>query len=97
SIDRQLREEIQRSVKNVSVNPLNNDNESEVRFARQQYDTLMNYARRDDGLPAKIDRDRRAEMMPLKHSKTGRFFLNLANVLSFGRYVHREDATPEMY
>src|SRR3989442_6677651 len=38
--------------------------ESEVRLARQQYDALINYARRDDGLPAKIDRDRRAEMMP---------------------------------
>src|ERR1041384_457429 len=36
-------------------------------------------------------------MMPLKHGKTGRFFINLANVLSFGRYVHRENATPEMY
>jgi len=97
SIEPKLREEIERRVQNVSVNPLNNDNETEVRLARQQYDALMNYARCDDGLPAKIDRDRRAEMMPLKHGKTGRFFLNLANVLSFGRYVHREDATAEMY
>src|SRR5438045_1390729 len=64
SIDPKLREEIERRVQNVSVNPLNNDNESEVRLARQEYDALINYARRDDGLPAKIDRDRRAEMMP---------------------------------
>jgi hypothetical protein len=97
SIEPKLREEIEHRVQNVSVNPLNNDNESEVRLARQQYDALLNYARRDDGLPAKIDRDRRAEMMPLKHGKTGRFFFNLANVLTFGRYDHREDATPEMY
>ena len=97
SIEPKLRDEIERRVQNVSVNPLNNDNESEVRLARQQYDALISYARRDDGLPAKIDRDRRAEMMPLKHGKTGRFFFNLASVLSFGRYVHREDATPEMY
>jgi hypothetical protein len=97
SIEPTLREEIERRVQNVSVNPLNNDNASEVRLARQQYDALIDYARRDDGLPAKIDRDRRAEMMPLKHGKTGRFFLNLASVLSFGRYVHREDATSEMY
>src|SRR5207302_5662923 len=60
SIDPKLREEIERRVQNVSVNPLNNDNESEVRLARQQYDALINYARRNDGLPAKIDRDRRA-------------------------------------
>ncbi len=97
SIEPKLREEIERRVQNVSLNPLNNDNDSEVRLARQQYDALINYARRDDGLPAKIDRDRRAEMMPLKHGRTGRFFFNLANVLSFGRYVHREEATPEMY
>ena len=97
SIEPKLRDEIERRVQNVSLNPLNNDNESEVRLARQQYDALINFALREDGLPAKIDRDRRAEMMPLKHGKTGRFFLNLANVLSFGRYVHREDATPEMY
>ena len=97
SIEPKLRDEIERRLQNVSLNPLNNDNESEVRLARQQYDALINYALRDDGLPAKIDRDRRAEMMPLKHGKTGRFFLNLANVLSFGRYAHREDATPEMY
>src|SRR5205823_8939163 len=55
SIDPKLREEIERRVQNVSVNPLNNDNESEVRLARQQYDALINYARRNDGLPAKID------------------------------------------
>lgn len=97
SIDPELRDEIERRVQNVSLNPLNNDNSSEVELARQQYASLIEYARRDDGLPAKIDRDRRAEMMPLKHSKTGRFFLNLANVMSFGRYVHREDGTPEMY
>src|ERR1051326_4085737 len=97
SIEPKLRDEIERRVQNVSVNPLNNDNESEVRVDRKQYEALINYARRDDGLPAKIDRDRRAEMMPLKHGKTGRFFFNLAGVLSFGRYVHREEATPEMY
>jgi hypothetical protein len=97
SIEPKLRDEIEQRVQNVSVNPLNNDSESEVRLARQQYDALLDYARRDDGLPAKIDRDRRAEMMPLKHGKTGRFFLTLANVVSFGRYIHREDATPEMY
>lgn len=97
SIEPKLRDEIERRVQNVSLNPLNNDNESEVRLARQQYAALLDYARRDDGLAAKLDRDRRAEMMPLKHGKTGRFFLTLANVLSFGRYVHREAGTPEMY
>jgi len=35
-------------------------------------------------------------MVPLEHGKVARFFLNLGNILSFGRYVHREQATPEL-
>jgi hypothetical protein len=47
-------------------------------------------------LPAKIERDRREEMVPLVHGPATRFFFGLGNVLTFGRYVHREDATPEL-
>ena len=97
SIDPKLRQEIERRIQNVSLNPLNNDNETEVRLARQQYASLIDYARRPDGLPAKIERDRRAEMVALEHGRPARFFYNLANVLSFGRYVHREKATPELF
>src|SRR5207247_1755347 len=66
-----------------------------VRLARQQYDALVEFARRPDGLPAKIERDRGAEMVPLKHGAVARFFFNLGNVVSFGRYVRRERVTPE--
>ncbi|HEY0349810.1 MAG TPA: hypothetical protein VGC60_16815 [Pyrinomonadaceae bacterium] len=97
SIDPKLRQEIERRIQNVSLNPLNNDNETEVRLAQQQYASLMDYAGRPDGLPAKIERDRRAEMVALEHGRPARFFYNLANVLSFGRYVHREKATPELF
>jgi len=34
--------------------------------------------------------------VPLEHRKLARFFLNLGNILSFGRYVHREQSTPEL-
>lgn len=97
TIDQKLRDEIERRLQNVSLNPLNNDNETEVRLARQQYDALIDYARRSDGLSAKIERDRREEMVALEHGRTARFFYNLGNVLSLGRYVHREKATPELY
>jgi hypothetical protein len=96
SLDPKLQREIERRLENVSVNPLSNDNQSEVQLARQQYDALVDFARRPDGLPAKIDRDRRAEMVPLKHGTLARFFINLGNVVSFGRYVHRERVTPEL-
>ena len=39
---------------------------------------------------------RRAEMLPLAHGRSARIFFGVANVLSFGRYVHREHATPEL-
>ena len=97
SIDPKLRQEIERRVESVSLNPLNNDNETEVRLAQQQYASLLDYARRPDGLAAKIERDRRAEMVTLEHGRPARFFYNLANILSFGRYVHREKATPELF
>lgn len=96
SLEPKLRNEIERRLDNVSVNPLNNDSESEVALARQQYDSLLEFARRPDGLSAKIERDRRAEMVPLEHGRTARFFYNLGNVLTFGRYLHREKATPEL-
>jgi hypothetical protein len=96
SLDPQLHREIERRVERVSVNPLSNDNQSEIQLARQQYDALIEFARRPDGLPAKIERDRRAEMTSLKHGSVARVFINLGNVLSFGRYVHRENVTPEL-
>jgi len=96
ALDPKLRREIERRLEVVSVNPLSNDNQAEIQLARQQYDALIDYARRADGLPAKVERDRRAEMVPLKHGQVARFFYNLGNVLSFGRYVHRENVTPEL-
>jgi hypothetical protein len=96
TLDPKLEREIERRVELVSINPLSNDSQSEIRLARQQYDALVDFAGRPDGLPAKIERDRREEMVPLQHGSVARFFINLGNVLSFGRYVHREDVTPEL-
>ena len=96
TMDSKLRDEIERRIQNVSLNPLNNDDEAEVELAKQQYESLIDYAQRPDGLPAKIERDRRAEMVPFEHGRSARIFLGIANVLTFGRYVHRETLTPEL-
>jgi len=96
TIDPKLRNEVERRIQNVSLNPLNNDDEAEVELARQQYESLIDYAERSDGLSARIERDRRAEMVPLEHGRSARIFFSVASVLSFGRYVHREKATPEL-
>ena len=96
SIDSGLKSEIERRLESVSINPLSNDSETEVTLARRQYNSLMDFAQRPDGLTAKIERDRRAEMVPLKHGPAARLFFSLGNVFTFGRYIHRETATPEL-
>jgi hypothetical protein len=96
TIEPGLRAEIDRRLETVSPDPLTNDRTAEIQLARQQFDALLEFAKRPDGLAAKIERDRRAEMMPLKHGRVARFFFRLGNALTFGRYVHRETATPEL-
>jgi hypothetical protein len=96
SLDPELRDEISKRLERVSLNPLENNLEAEAKLAREQYSALVAYAKRPDGLPAQLDRDRRAEMTPLKHGRTEQVLFRLANVLSFGLYTHREKATPEL-
>lgn len=96
SLDPELRDEISHRLERVSLNPLENGMEAEAQLARDQYAALIAYAKRPDGLPARLDRDRRAEMMPIKHGRTQQVLFRLANVLSFGLYTHREQATPQL-
>jgi hypothetical protein len=95
-IDPQLRDELERRIDTVSINPMSNDCESEIELARKQYEALIEFASSDNGLPAKVERDRREEMVPLVHGRATRFLFGLGNVVTFGHYVHREDATPEL-
>ncbi|HWS89760.1 MAG TPA: hypothetical protein VN282_22525 [Pyrinomonadaceae bacterium] len=95
TLDRDLREEIGQRVETVSLNPLENDLDAEARLARQQYAALVAAAKDPKGLAARLDRDRREEMVPLKHGKTERVLQSFANVLSLGFYKHREPAAPE--
>lgn len=95
-INPQLRDELERRLETVSINPMSNDCESEMELARKQYEALVAFARSDNGLPAKIERDRREEMVPLVHGRATRLLFGLGNVITFGHYVHRENATPEL-
>jgi len=91
-----LRREIEQRLETVPTNPLLNDGPAEARLARDQYKALIEYAQKPDGLAARLQRDRRTEMVSLKHGRAERMLFGLANVLSFGRYVHRENETPEL-
>ncbi|MCA1612711.1 MAG: hypothetical protein LC800_00880 [Acidobacteria bacterium] len=92
SLDPALRDELSRRLEAVSLNPLENGREAEASLARQQYAALAEYARRPDGLGSRLDRDRRAELVPLKHGRAGQIVFKLAHTLSFGLYTHRERA-----
>lgn len=90
TLDRDLKEEIEQRIESVSLNPLENDLEAEARIARQQHAALMEYARRPDGLPARLERERREELVPVKHNRASRVLFRFANILSLGLYKHRE-------
>ncbi|MDQ3805926.1 MAG: hypothetical protein M3416_19110, partial [Acidobacteriota bacterium] len=94
TLDPSLRAEIGKRMERVSMNPLENDLKAEARLARQQYAALLAYAKDPKGLEARLDRDRRAEMVPLAHGRAERVLLRFAGVLSLGLYKHREGAPP---
>jgi hypothetical protein len=96
SLEPRLRDEISQRLERVSLNPLENDLDAEASLARQQYAALLAYANSPKGLPAKLARDRRAEAVSLEHGKAERVLFQLGNILSFGKYTHREKASPDM-
>jgi hypothetical protein len=96
SMDPELREEVNGRLEKVSLNPFENDLEAEANVARQQYATLLAYARDPKGLALRLERDRRAELVPLDHNRTAEFGFRLMNVLTFGKYVHREELAQDM-
>ena len=96
SLDPELRGQIVNRLERVSLNPFENDLEAEAKLATEQYEALLAYAKRPDGLPQKLDRDRRAEMVKLEHGRAQQTLFRLANILSFGKYTHREKANPDL-
>lgn len=96
SLDPELREQIGGRLERVSLNPMENDLQAEAKIAAEQYEALLAYAKRPDGLPEKLNRDRRTELVPLAHSRREQLLFRASNILSFGKYTHREAATPEM-
>jgi len=73
SLDPELRSEISGRLESVSLNPLENGVEVEQRLAQEQYEALLAYVARPDGLPARLARDRQAEMVQLEHDGKTRF------------------------
>jgi hypothetical protein len=96
SLEPELRDEIGGRLERISLNPFENDLNAEANLALEQYDALVAFAKDPNGLAMRIERDRRAEMMPLEHGRTARIALRTLNVVTFGKYVHREEPSDEI-
>jgi hypothetical protein len=98
SMEPELRNEVSGRLEKISLNPFENGLNAEAKIATEQYNALVAYARdpSTEGLGAKLQRDRRAELTPLEHDGKARLAFSVLNVLSFGRYVHREELTDDM-
>lgn len=96
SMEPELRAEVSGRVERISLNPFENDLNAEATIATQQYNALLAYAKDPNGLADRIQRDRRAELLPIEHGGKAQLAFRVLNVLSFGRYVHREELTDEM-
>jgi hypothetical protein len=95
-ISAELSQQLNKGLEELSVNPLENGSEAERRLALAQYQALQAYARRPDGLPARLERDREAEMTKFIHRGFKGKFLRFANIVTLDRYTHREKLTPEL-
>jgi len=96
SMEPELRSEVSGRLEKISLNPFENGLNAEAKIATEQYNALVTYAKDPEGLAAKLERDRRAELTPLEHDGKARLAFGVLNVLSFGKYVHREELTDDM-
>ena len=96
SMEPELRSEVSGRLEKISLNPFENDLNAEAKIALDQYEALLAFAKDPNGLAAKIDDDRRAELTPLEHGGKARLAFRMLHILSFGTYVHREERTDDM-
>jgi hypothetical protein len=95
SLDPLLRGLIAESVENLSVNPFERSLAEESRLAAEQHNALTIWATATDGLAARLDRDRRAEMTAVSHGAPARWLFTAARIASIGLYRHLEEPTPD--
>jgi hypothetical protein len=85
-----LRAELQHRLEVLGVNPLEESVADGLRAAERQYAALVEYARDPQGLAARLERDRAAELTAFEHGPAARASFKLARVATLGIYQHRE-------
>lgn len=86
-----LKEDLQKRLEIMGVNPMEESIASEVKLARAQYAALLRYAADPAGLPARLARDRRSEAYAYDHGRAARIGFALAHAVTFGAYTHRDE------
>jgi len=90
-----LHELLNDRLQHMAHNPLENNEATEQRVALDQYQALLASARNPEGLSARLERERSAEMTAFSHNRTTQTLFSVANFISFGLYRHREKLTSE--
>jgi hypothetical protein len=90
SMDPTLRTDLRQRLEMMGVNPLEESVFEESTFARKQYQALLAYAADPEGLPARLEKDRAAELTTYEHRPPARAGLKLAHFATLGIYSHHE-------
>lgn len=88
SVQPELRDALQKRLEIMGVNPMEESMAGEAKMAERQYAALLRYADDPNGLPARVLRDRQAELYADQHSLKARFGYALAHAASLGIYKH---------
>ncbi len=91
SMDRELHDELARRSQRLGLNPFDRRPAAQVDLAKGQHAALLAFARSPEGLPARLEKDRAAELHSKVHSAPSRVLLRAASLATFGLYrPHRE-------
>lgn len=86
TLDEPLREVVTRQLGTLSLNPVENNATFEARIAKDQYQRLLEYARKPDGLLSEVRQNRKIELRRATQSSTARMLTRLGQIASLGLY-----------
>ncbi len=95
SLDPALKNELQRRLDHLALNPRENDVSHEANLAREQYTSLLRYAESPKG-QAKLERDRRKELEAYTQSQAKRLSTGFARVFTRGPHIDPEKPDPDL-
>jgi hypothetical protein len=86
SLDPGLRADLRKRLEILGVNPMEESVFAEAQIAQRQYAALIKYAQDPHGLPARLEHDRRAELIAYEHGAAARAGMQIATVATLGLY-----------